>query len=86
LSEDKIQWHPAFATAMMLELQEYCPDTLEIETEHQLTSKPLAVDILVIKKIRDTKISKNFAQIFKGHNIVEYKSPQDYISIDDFYR
>lgn len=51
LSDEKIQWHPAFATAIKLELNDYL-DVLEIEEEHQLTAKPLEVDILIIKKVQ----------------------------------
>lgn len=86
LPEDKIQWHPVFATAFKLELQEYYPQVLDIQEEYQLTSKPLEVDILVIKKLKDVNILKNIAKIFRGHNIVEYKSPDDYLSIDDYYK
>jgi len=86
LPEDKIQWHPVFATAFKLELQDYYPQVLDIQEEYQLTSKPLEVDILVIKKLKDVSILKNIAKIFRGHNIVEYKSPDDYLSIDDYYK
>lgn len=86
MGSEKIQWHPVFAAAIKLELKEYYPEILEIEEEHQLSSKPLAVDILVIKKRKDVKILRNIAQIFVGHNIIEYKSPDDYISIDDYYK
>lgn len=51
-----------------------------------LTTEPLKIDILVIKKIRDRIIKKNIAEIFRGYNIIEYKSPSDYISVDDFHK
>lgn len=86
MPDERIQWHPAFATALKLELGDYYPDVLEIQEEYQLTSKPLEVDILVIKKIQDRKILVNIARMFKEHNIVEYKSPDDYLSIDDYYK
>ena len=31
-------------------------------------------------------IQKNIGRIFRQYNIVEYKSPDDYLSIDDFYK
>ena len=31
-------------------------------------------------------IHKNIGRIFRKHNIIEYKSPDDYLSIDDFYK
>ncbi|MDR1560230.1 MAG: hypothetical protein LBS84_11160, partial [Clostridiales bacterium] len=32
------------------------------------------------------EIKKNIGKIFKKHNIVEYKSEPDYLSIDDYYK
>ena len=31
-------------------------------------------------------VQKNIGRIFRQYNIVEYKSPDDYLSIDDFYK
>ncbi len=81
----RIQWHPVFASALRLELQEY-EDILEIQEEYQLTRKPLEIDILVIRKKWDAPLIKNLVKLFRGHNIIEYKSPEDYLSIDDFYK
>lgn len=83
--DEKIQWHPAFADALKLELAEYS-SILEIEEEHQLTEKPLQIDVIIVKKTKNVNTLKNIAKIFKKHNIIEYKSPTDYLSIDDFYK
>ncbi|MBC2582280.1 3-isopropylmalate dehydrogenase [Clostridium sp. DJ247] len=85
LTNEKIKWHPAFAAAMQLELKEY-KEHLEFLTEYQLTDEPLRIDILVIKKLDDIKINKSIGLIFRKYNIFEYKSPTDYISIDDYYK
>ena len=82
---EKIQWHPIFAAAFKLELREY-KDMLDIKEEYQLNVEPLRIDVLVIKKLNDKKILINIAEIFEKHNIVEYKSPSDYLSIDDYYK
>ena len=66
----------------MAEEQEF----LNFEDEHQLGTKPMAIDILIIKNETEHKIRKNIGRIFKKYNIVEYKSPDDYLSIDDFYK
>jgi hypothetical protein len=42
------------------------------------------VDLLIIKKEAGFTINNKIADIFKTHNIIEYKSPSDYISIHDF--
>ena len=80
-----IAWHPAFVEAIQLELEAY-RDFLEFHPEYQLTSEPLRIDCLVIKKPPDLVIEKNIAAIFREANLVEYKSPDDYISVDDFYK
>ncbi|MBC2582813.1 3-isopropylmalate dehydrogenase [Clostridium sp. DJ247] len=85
MTKEKIKWHPAFAAALQLELKEY-KEHLEFFTEHQLTDEPLRIDILVIKKLDDIKIDKLIGKIFRQYNIFEYKSPTDYISIDDYYK
>ena len=61
-------------------------ENLIFEREHQLSSKPLAMDLLVIKKEAGVQIHKNIGRIFRRHNIVEFKSPKDYLSINDFYK
>jgi hypothetical protein len=83
--EQMIQWHPAFYAGMQIELSEYA-DYLEFENEHQLSSKPLGLDVLIIKNDKGLRINKNIGRIFRKHNIIEYKSPTDYISIDDYYK
>ena len=44
-----IQWQPAFVAAMELELSENRKE-LYFEAEYNLNTKPLEVDLLVIKK------------------------------------
>ncbi|GHU23171.1 hypothetical protein FACS1894164_07010 [Spirochaetia bacterium] len=44
------------------------------------------MDLLIIKKPADLVITKNIGVIFKKENIIEYKSPEDYVSIADFYK
>ena len=48
--------------------------------------KPMQVDVLIIKKNSKKTIKKNIGQIFRKYNIVEYKSPDDYLNVDDFYK
>jgi hypothetical protein len=59
---------------------------LEFHSEFPLTSEPLRIDYVVIKKAKDIVIKKNIASIFREWNLLEYKSPGDYISVDDFYK
>jgi hypothetical protein len=81
----RISWHPAFVQAIQLELEEY-HDVLTFETEYQLTTEPLKIDVLIIKKTKDVVIKKNIAQIFRQFNVVEYKSPADRATIADYHK
>lgn len=83
--EQMLQWHPAFYADLQIELKEE-QKKLEFKNEYQLGSKPMAIDVLVIKKISDEPIYKNIGRLFRKYNVIEYKSPTDYISIDDFYK
>ena len=81
----ELQWHPAFFAGLQIELKDD-KENLSFENEHQLSAKPMEIDVLVIKKEKDVPVRKNIGRIFRKHNIIEYKSPKDYLSIDDFYK
>jgi len=80
-----IQWHPAFFQAIQMELDEY-RGALEFHYDYQLTTGPQRIDVVIIKKIENIHIKKNFAAIFRKDNLLEYKSPDEYISVKDFYK
>ena len=81
----KLQWHPAFCSALRLELLEDA-ENLEFTDEFQLTEKPLQIDCTVVKVKRDCKIKNEIGKIFRKHNIFKYKSPMDELNIDTFYK
>jgi hypothetical protein len=83
--KSNIHWHPAFIEAMRAELKPYL-DKIEILSELPLTTEPLKIDCIIIKKSKDLVIKKNFALIFRDWNIMEYKSPEDHVSINDFHK
>ena len=83
-NDDKIQWHPAFDAALQIELEDEA-EYLEFEPEHLLSKKPMQIDVL-IKNEKHVKIQKNIGRIFRQYNIIEYKSPEDDLDIDDFYK
>lgn len=85
MKETKIQWHPGFVAAMNLELSQNRSDLL-FEKEYNLNTKPLEIDLLVIKKQASARIVNEIGRFFKGHNIIEYKSPEDSLNIDTFYK
>ncbi len=80
----KIQWHPAFCYAMRLELRDV--KGLEYTDEYNLTSKPLQIDLMIVKKLEDVVIHNKIGKLFKKHNLIEYKSPVASLNINTFYK
>ena len=84
-ADNKLQWHAAFLQAIQAELFDY-RGALEFKHEYQLTSESLRIDLLIIKKPKELVIDKNIARIFRTDNLLEYKSPEDYLSVKDFWK
>ena len=80
-----IQWHPAFVSAMSLELWDHRND-LVFERERNLNTKPLEIDLLIIKKEKDSPIRDDIWRFFRKHNILEYKAPGDRLNVDSYYK
>ncbi len=80
-----IQWHPAFVSAMNLELLENRKD-LMFQREHNLNTKPLEIDLLIIKKERGVSIRNEIGHFFREYNILEYKAPGDHLNVDSYYK
>ncbi len=78
-------WHPAFYADIQIELKDDA-DNLVFENEHQLSKKPMEIDVLIIKKDKDRPVKKNIGRMFRKYNILEYKGPGDSLSVDDFYK
>lgn len=85
MTDIRLQWHTAIDAAVRIEL-EMNSSEVQIESEHMLGKKPMQIDLLIIKKDRNVVVDKNIGRIFRMYNIIEYKSPEDYISINDFYK
>lgn len=85
MEKRKLQWHPAFGAALRITLKDEM-EFLEMHEEYLLSKKPPQIDILIIKKLRDLPVKKAIGRIFRQHNIIEYKAPGDYLSINDFYK
>ena len=80
-----LQWHPAFYADIQIELEAEA-GLLIFENEHHLGTKSKEIDVVILKKEHVVPVRKNIGSIFRKYNIVEYKSPTDYLSIDDFYK
>jgi hypothetical protein len=79
------EWHPAFVESMKTHFFVY-GDQLAYTAERNLTSKPLQMDLLIIKKQADLVIDKSIGRYFRGYNVLEYKRPDDYVSIVNFQK
>lgn len=82
---EKTQWHPPFCAAVKLELRANKKD-LTFDPERVLNTKPIQLDLLVIKKLQFANIQNEIGKIFRGHNIFEYKSPEDTMNIDAYFK
>lgn len=82
---DKLQWHPAFCAAAGLEFHEDI-ERLELKPEYNLSKKPIRIDLLIIKEGSTGQIKNEIGHIMRIYNVIEYKSPEDALSIDDFYK
>ena len=82
---EKDYWHPGFLGAMEIEFREFRSD-LVFDDEHSLSKEPLRIDLLVIKKNRNVRIRNQIGDIFRQYNVIEYKSPDDGMTIDDYYK
>lgn len=79
-----LQWHPAFCYAMRLEFRD--EQGLQYTDEYNLTDKPLMIDLMIVRKNSNVPIKNKIGHIFKRHNIIEYKSPNDKMNINTFYK
>ena len=62
----RISWHPAFVQAIKHEFVEY-REVLDFVAEHQLTTEPFKIDVLIIKKKKNIEIKKTLVR-FSGYS------------------
>ena len=58
--DSMLQWHPAFFAGIQIELAEDAAN-LTFESEHQLGTKPMQIDVLIIKKNTQTAVNHPFS-------------------------
>ena len=81
----RTRFHYGFYAAMEVEYDlKKIPLTYKQEVE--LGKDPVRLDFLIIKKGPDVVLQDPIGEFFKQVNIFEYKSPEDGLSIDDFYK
>ena len=83
--EGRTRYHYGFYAAMKVEY-DLAKAPVSYEQEKQLGEDPLRLDFLIVMKEDDTVLSDPIGSFFKKVNIFEYKSPEDGLTIDDFYK
>ena len=78
------EWHPLFVTSLKEALSDAGPGEVDIQAEVALSSKPLDIDVLVVKKSGDARLRHPLAGIFRTYNLFEFKSPGDHLGPNDF--
>lgn len=81
----RTRFHYGFYAAMKVEY-DIIQANVTYEQEIQLGEDPIRLDFLIIKKDTDVVLTDPIGEFFKSVNIFEYKSPEDGLSIDDFYK
>ncbi|MDR0561257.1 MAG: hypothetical protein LBG73_01035 [Spirochaetaceae bacterium] len=84
VKKERITWHTAFFDAIRLELEDYLPG-LTFSFELPLGAEPLRIDAVILKE-PDLRIDKAIGWIFRRVNVIEYKSPEDTLTIGDFHK
>ena len=52
--------------------------------EYELGAQPLRMDMLLIKQNQKERLEDPIGRFFRTYNVLEYKPPEDGLSIDDF--
>ena len=85
MKNQKLQWHPGFQAGMELRLRAH-KAVLTFRHELPLTKQPTVLDTLIIEKAEGVSLEDDVAAMFLRHNIIEYKNPDDAMSIDAYYK
>ena len=85
--KDKIQRQDAFYAALQSELYRF-RDQFMFEDKHDLCRISLLsqMAVWVIKKESGTQIDKNIGRLFEDHNLFEFKSEDDHLTIWDYLK
>ena len=83
--DSNIDWHAGFFSALRLDLSEDL-DKLEIIKQVEVTQMPIILDVLIIRRFKNIPLVSDFDKIFKIYNIVEYKSQDDRLDINNLWQ
>ena len=81
----RVQYHPAFCAAAELELREN-KEELTFYEELAVNVKPRQIDLVVVKEPKGAGMKSGLGAIFKKYNLFEYKSPNQALGLDQYYK
>ena len=81
----KIEYHYGFYAATHAEYHAF-REVLDFLQEQELGVEPVRLDMLIIKRDGPNPLRDPIGKFFRKYNILEYKSPEDGLTIDDFYK
>ena len=81
----KIDYHHGFYAATHAEYHAF-REVLDFLQEQELGVEPVCLDMLIIKHDGPNPLKDAIGKFFRKYNILEYKSPDDGLTIDDFYK
>ena len=81
----RTRFHYGFYSAMKVEY-DLRSAAVTYEQEKQLGEDPVRLDFLIIKEDAAVSLEGPIGQFFKRVNLFEYKSSEDGMSVDDFYK
>ena len=76
--KESANYHNAAFSVIRHFLEEHTKNgDVTLMEEHRLSKHPPRIDVIIVKKNRNTEIDRRWAKIFRAHNVIEYKSPVD---------
>ena len=78
-----VKYHAGFVSGLELLLWDY-REQVAIEPEKWLSTEGIRMDVLILKKDPSVEFDFAIGKLFKCHNILEYKRPDDKLNIDVF--
>ena len=81
----KIEYHYGFYAATHAEYHAF-REVLDFLQEQELGVEPVKLDMLIIRQDGPNPLKDAIGRFFRRYNILEYKSPEDGLTIDDFYK
>lgn len=85
MSKSNINWHSSFISDLKITLQDY-ENQLTYNPEYTLNTGSRRIDCLIEKEANSPSIPSPIAEKFRRYNLIDYKSPNESMNIENFYK